>query len=710
MNKLYLCTSVKSAKDFDKAWITKQHPSKNIDGNILRYSPIFKIDESENYDPLSCKRGFILFFFTVDSYFLIGKLSREKPVYRDRIYVSNGLASIILFLDDKDQVNELVNHAMSHIVAYEVWNINVPNLAIEKVEITNNPGEVKPFEFEGSKSLGREEEHVFCEIIQSLNYAIRLSTIYCKNYLSLFEQVSCEVQEILSTILYLKDQISLDALLVVMSKLYVDDFTFDQKLYANKISKTKEESLDRITHLTQLKDEAVTISAVLKSINAQAFSGACPILLNPYRSGEYSLLGIGGGFASLFSIYTHVRSVFTNYKIEAYVANEFNKQDAPPLCLDERKYEAWKKSLEKYDGVKTLKPVGNKTKSAFHLLYFSNRLGFRETKHSISAAYQTLPFASRPTWSMATLSHEFFHAINRSILSKLYPKGNNDGEDINSLYEKYKNRYSEDFSRLKMDDFFKLIIIGTISELTGNIKGNRENETESGRYLPKSTLIEGLNSWHHQIDEIMVHILDYNYFYRGRTDIYIKGIWTTWLTIPVTLSRIDEYLLRSICAISSGKDGTRTDRFHWSYNTLQSELTNLLETGYIPKELLEQVLVVLTNNATKVDLLHKHSYLCKLIDVTYEYLLSTDIINDIFVDDLANQQPGLMEYSYEVSPGDYEQMRIQSPIMFLLSYARDAINNPERILNNSQTEFNSVWLMSVLTSALYREEVPHDYK
>ena len=53
------------------------------------------------------------------------------------------------------------------------------------------------------------------------------------------------------------------------------------------------------------------------------------------------------------------------------------------------------------------------------------------------------------------------------------------------------------------------------------------------------------------VEEIIVHVFDFCYFYRSEDSRYLKEIWMTWSVIPNISSRVPEYVLRSICAILS---------------------------------------------------------------------------------------------------------------------------------------------------------------
>ncbi|MDO8723253.1 MAG: hypothetical protein Q7J31_13670, partial [Syntrophales bacterium] len=54
------------------------------------------------------------------------------------------------------------------------------------------------------------------------------------------------------------------------------------------------------------------------------------------------------------------------------------------------------------------------------LPYFSGRLGFRETEHTISAAVQSLEAGSDLEWSLLTVTHELLHGHVRNLITVLF--------------------------------------------------------------------------------------------------------------------------------------------------------------------------------------------------------------------------------------------------------------------------------------------------
>jgi hypothetical protein len=75
---------------------------------------------------------------------------------------------------------------------------------------------------------------------------------------------------------------------------------------------------------------------------------------------------------------------------------------------------------------------------------------------------------------------------------------------------------------------------------------------EAMRPVPNSLgeMRHAMHRWKHEIEEIMVHVFDFLWFYGRDYEAYIRGIWLSWSVIPNIESRVPSYVLRTLCAIS----------------------------------------------------------------------------------------------------------------------------------------------------------------
>ena len=52
-------------------------------------------------------------------------------------------------------------------------------------------------------------------------------------------------------------------------------------------------------------------------------------------------------------------------------------------------------------------------------------------------------------------------------------------------------------------------------------------------------------NWHHEVEETLVHIFDFQYFYGKDVGAYVSEIWASWGTVPTVATCIHEYVVRT---------------------------------------------------------------------------------------------------------------------------------------------------------------------
>ena len=189
-------------------------------------------------------------------------------------------------------------------------------------------------------------------------------------------------------------------------------------------------------------------------------------------------------------------------------------------------------------------------------------------------------------------------------------------------------------------------------------------------------------------------------FFKHKPELYIKSIWSSWFELPFTLTRSKEYLFRTICAVASLQDGHREHRFTWSVNKIETELDSLKQMTFIQNDKIDIVLEEL--NRSKNDLKIKFYEACTLIDATVQFLICPQIKASL-VRDAESSEQAEDSHSYYFNIGNFEELRIVSPVRFIIEMT-DRLFSGEIAIDDNESQYNTLWFMSVLTSSLFREE------
>ena len=704
MKKFYLCLSTDTTSNVDKVFLKEKVPFDiQFSPFSNKFSPIYCINPDKDYTNLISEfSGSVLFLFTLDTYYCIGRLLNQTNVARETegIFISHGIASIIIFLKNENTFKSVLNAISSNIAGYEKWEIENNIILSSKIELKNgkDSGEIDFY----CHLLEPHDRNAAIEIIASLRYGYYLSSIYAKSYDKFFKSSQNSTEEIVINILYLQDKISIDTLKTALQSLHSEDEVYDENEYIEYLEKSKSESRKRLIFESQLRDELVQISAILKSINSQAFCGIAPIRNTGYRTGNYSLLGIGLAYSSIVAVYDYVWNIFNEYQIPLTIKYEFLKLPSPAFWTNPAEYEKWCSEIKGFQGANVARKY--RTRRKYHLLYFSNRLGFRETKQSITSAYQAINFGILPSWSFSTLFHEYLHAINRAIISNSYPYS--DENCFKQTYDNYIKMSKYAFTPKNLLQFIRTIFILSSICLECHSKTGKSGKVSISSNISSDVVLNIVKKWHHDIDEIMVHIFDFNYFFGNKVELYVKSIWSSWIELPFTISRSKEYLFRTICAVSCSVNRDREYRFDWSVNKIISELRSLKTINISNSQKIDEIIKTLETGEILNELKIKFTEICSLIDSTVQFLICPQIKEEL-VRDPESYGKAEESHTYFFNVGSFEELRIASPIRFIIEM-KERFFNGEIELNNNNVSFLSLWFMSLITSSMLRKEENHE--
>ena len=445
MKKLYFTLSLDSKDNSTSFSIDDKWNNSEL---FYRTSSIFLLNEN-HIDYKNISRGSFVILYTLDTYYVISRIQKmiDNQNISSLLFMTLGLASIIIYIPDENNLcllEQIQENIGRNIFSHEVWHIH--NSKIEKdqnLSVIKEFKNVSPLNI-NVDGLDLEDISILNEIKPTFDFFDAFVNSYIPQYLNFAEELRTTILELFYGLSFLTgciDEVQYRSNLVesICDNIYIEKAVENYNIIKLDSKTTK-------TRQFQLRDELMQISAILRTINNQALFGLGCFNESYSRSGYNSVFGIGLAYAGIFSMYSHVRQVFgskmNHAKIEKYFDENTISSTAGSFSNDEA-YNNWKKEFDSnVSGVEKCLE-NNIQKSPYHLIYFSNRLGFRETKRAISFAKQAITLSILPSWTLNTFTHEFMHAYVRDLMSIFYPysfpKRDEISDDIYNIYKYYTN-------------------------------------------------------------------------------------------------------------------------------------------------------------------------------------------------------------------------------------------------------------------------------
>jgi len=127
MNRFYLTLTQSGFNTPRTVRVCAAHDEALKEGRLVRTSPIYQVfPATETAVPLDGGCGHILFLFTLDSFVVLGMLKQrfEGDKLLHGIYVSHGLASVLVFSHDSEQFPAILTALQGHVKGHEIWRVH----------------------------------------------------------------------------------------------------------------------------------------------------------------------------------------------------------------------------------------------------------------------------------------------------------------------------------------------------------------------------------------------------------------------------------------------------------------------------------------------------------------------------------------------------------------------------------------------------------
>ena len=342
-----------------------------------------------------------------------------------------------------------------------------------------------------------------------------------------------------------------------------------------------------------------------------------------------------------------------------------------------------------------------------HMLFYSGRLGFQETPFSVSAAMQTLSNADSVRWSLMTLTHELMHAHVREMLAAIFSTTDAGQLSEDAFRESYRDyqaymRGGYASGRWTLQQCLRFVIFNfcifqdayerLADQCRDSSARDKGKERVELRWEDRERLWGGFVRYFKFINEIMVHTLDYFYFYNAKHNLFLDTVWESWCTVPVVLVNLDHYLLRSITTISSTQAGTLRERFDSSLGIVTERL-HAISQRKPGSVVIQGALASLTNKANARRLWLMFQPAVYLADATRCFLKSSRIHAALISDTYVRATSDGYEYGLEM--GEFPGFAVSSPVAIVADRVRRILSG--EALDGSSL-FRAAWVFLACAS------------
>ncbi len=627
----------------------------------VRSSPIFPVTPSVARLP-ETENFWIGFFYYQQAFLTIGEAVAELDDQRQsELWYSHGLATPIIIASDISVIEGFERDYQSRLRAIEIWEVRAGVLVRSSTRLSPAMKiDPKALSLVACASFDADTRSLVSQLQQSLMTAAAAAAQFAPRDIGVFAEVVHAANETISELAFLIQQSGTPPLSVsrdVVQAILTDSVQRQQRIH------------QRIGDLVQLNS---TLSYVI----SQSYSGRPPILLHPSPFISYQLLGVGTAARALSALCRFVESRFAEHSICSTIDTKYRL--LPPV-------EEFV-NLQNFDPGKW-RDFARKEKLDFHfdsaapevvkprLLYFSSRLGFRESEFTLTAAAQVLELSCTARWNLITMSHELIHAHVRAILAAIFA-----GTAETCTSSEFA-RFCDIFAQARDGDHAGLHLIDSLRNAIFSYAKHRQparrlakaaSATTKSRLrdsVPKSdaaSLRDCLTGSFRILNEIIVHTLDYYYFYNGSTSTYVTLLWQSWATVPAVLEHLDEYLLRTLIPVSTKFHGNTNERLTQSIAETKGAIEAIV-TSTPTNGVAAAALARLSEPRAREEFVPEFLFGSYLAELTRHFLLSAVMQAALREgDDNVDVDSDGDEWTYSLDSLTFPGFTVTSPVAFLI--------------------------------------------
>jgi hypothetical protein len=537
---------------------------------------------------------------------------------KEKIWLTLGIFNIVILVSDVRRTNNIKQWLNKIKKNYEVWELKANKIIEAKYKSNYNKNS------KNSVHCIKTKQNELQNVIDEYNSIIKI----------LYERSKLFYPEIISDLEVIHDHISA------------------------KINNCTENSVyDDLAEITN-------INAGLSRFSSQTFSGISPVRITECHFWSNSLLGIGIANIALINIRRFVQKKIGELRLNELLDEQLYSLNPIDISVIQPDDDYWKEE-HLNDFIKNSKT--SKDEIVPLITYFSGRDGFKSYINTLSAPLESISSCNTLQWSLLTITHEISHNIVKAILSVLHSQNGKElSEDHFDLYK--QNRKPKNLLESIQKYFFNTIL---------NIEVEENDTYPDDASIDFEQFIDILTERQRKIEELITHIFDFVYFYHQNIEIYLKELWITWSVIPKIKTRIPDYIIRSICAISF--KFLYIEEYHDLYEICKNQFLETLETLKKEKKKYQYIdfaIKYISDNSDEI----KNKFLSRLplIKIFKTFLYSDTVITNVY-----KEKYGEKSWKNNHRISEFNDYKISNPIKFIKKYSQ----------SKSSKLTNSLWIL-----------------
>lgn len=415
----------------------------------------------------------------------------------------------------------------------------------------------------------------------------------------------------------------------------------------------------------------VNVNAALARFSTQTFSGISPILSRECHYWTHSLLGIGLATQGLVAIRRQAQEAASCANFSERIKALKNTPPNPIRLEDLKLADGF---WQKHHLPNSFEQSGNSVSDMLpQIVCFSGRDGFRSTTHSLSVPLEVISASNTVGWTLRTVTHEISHGFLDLILAAILPDTNSE-DGLNRLFNVCdKKPASNLYEQLQAYLCFSLCMLSAPFEINDTSK---VIDVTNGDQLATH-----IQEQYQETSEVLTHIFDFLYFYQRDSKTYISSIWGSWDVIPNITDRIDDYLIRTLCAILV-QHLSVSDAFEITIMQVQEHLIEL-RTHFPDGAYVGDAINRLTTKRTEFK--NRLHHLQHLVRLSYSFLYSPDVASVMY-----RSMPEARSKKKSTIKSFKSDRLVENPLKFIYEHSGNSM-----ITNIPDTK-KSAWLFAEL--------------